>query len=146
MDLTARSRPARAGCDSAPTLVGGAASQSRQLTDRAAVAVSAEMLGAAQHVLEMTVQYAKDRVQFGRPIGSFQAVKHRCADMLVDVEGMRSAVYYAAWCIAAGSPDATGRLVSREDLVLGGGSEGDGSVFRYTAGSGSPGSTTCTCS
>ena len=53
------------------------------------------------------MQYAKDRVQFGRPIGSFQAVKHRCADMLVDVEGMRSAVYYAAWCIAAGSPDAS---------------------------------------
>jgi alkylation response protein AidB-like acyl-CoA dehydrogenase len=77
------------------------------LADRAAVAVSAEMLGAAQRVLDMTVQYAKDRVQFGRPIGSFQAVKHRCADMLVDVEGMRSAVYYAAWCIAADSPDAS---------------------------------------
>jgi alkylation response protein AidB-like acyl-CoA dehydrogenase len=77
------------------------------LVDRAAVAVSAEMLGAAQRVLDMTVQYAKDRVQFGRPIGSFQAIKHRCADMLVDVEGMRSAVYYAAWCIAAGTPDAS---------------------------------------
>ena len=77
------------------------------LADRAAVAVSAEMLGAAQRVLDMTVQYAKDRVQFGRPIGSFQAVKHRCADMLVDVEGMRSAVYYAAWCIAAESSDAS---------------------------------------
>jgi alkylation response protein AidB-like acyl-CoA dehydrogenase len=88
------------------TLLGGAESFG-QITDRASVAVSAEMLGAAQHVLEMTVQYAKDRVQFGRPIGSFQAVKHRCADMLVDVEGMRSAVYYAAWCLAAGSPDAT---------------------------------------
>jgi alkylation response protein AidB-like acyl-CoA dehydrogenase len=77
------------------------------LVDRAAVAVSAEMLGAAQCVLDMTVQYAKDRVQFGRPIGSFQAIKHRCADMLVDVEGMRSAVYYAAWCIAADTPDAS---------------------------------------
>jgi alkylation response protein AidB-like acyl-CoA dehydrogenase len=88
------------------TMLGGEASVT-DLTDRASVAVSAEMLGAAQHVIEMTVQYAKDRVQFGRPIGSFQAVKHRCADMLVDVEGMRSAVYYAAWCIAAGNPDAT---------------------------------------
>jgi alkylation response protein AidB-like acyl-CoA dehydrogenase len=77
------------------------------LADRAAVAVSAEMLGAAQGVLDMTVQYAKDRKQFGRPIGSFQAVKHRCADMLVDVEGMRSVVYYAAWCIAAGNADAS---------------------------------------
>jgi alkylation response protein AidB-like acyl-CoA dehydrogenase len=54
----------------------------------------------------MTVEYAKDRVQFGRPIGSFQAVKHRCADMLVDLEGMKSVVYYAAWCIAAGTDDA----------------------------------------
>ncbi len=88
------------------TLLGGAESVG-EVTDRASVAVSAEMLGAAQHVLDMTVQYAKDRVQFGRPIGSFQAVKHRCADMLVDVEGMRSAVYYAAWCLAAGSPDAS---------------------------------------
>ncbi|HLI75020.1 MAG TPA: acyl-CoA dehydrogenase family protein [Acidimicrobiales bacterium] len=77
------------------------------LLDHAAVAVSAEMLGAAEHALEMTVQYAKDRVQFGRPIGSFQAVKHRCADMLVDVEGMRSSVYYAAWAVGAGDPDAS---------------------------------------
>jgi alkylation response protein AidB-like acyl-CoA dehydrogenase len=76
------------------------------LVDRGAAAVSAEMLGAAERVLEMTVQYAKDRVQFGRPIGSFQAVKHRCADMLVDVEGMRSATYYAAWCVGAGDQDA----------------------------------------
>jgi alkylation response protein AidB-like acyl-CoA dehydrogenase len=88
------------------SLLAGPGAFSR-LADRAAVAISAEMLGAAQRVLDMTVQYAKDRVQFGRPIGSFQAVKHRCADMLVDVEGMRSAVYYAAWCIAADSPDAS---------------------------------------
>ena len=59
------------------------------------------MLGAADHVLSMTVEYAKDRVQFGKPIGSFQAVKHMLADALVDVEGMRSTVYYAAWCAAA---------------------------------------------
>jgi alkylation response protein AidB-like acyl-CoA dehydrogenase len=65
------------------------------------------MLGAAQQVLDMTVQYAKDRVQFGRPIGSFQAVKHRCADRLVDVEGMRSSLYYAAWAVGAGDPDAS---------------------------------------
>ncbi len=46
-------------------------------------------------------------MQFGRPIGSFQAVKHRCADMLVDVEGMRSTTYWAAWCLAAGDPEAS---------------------------------------
>ena len=75
--------------------------------DRGALFHAAELLGASARALEMAVQYAKDRVQFGRPIGSFQAVKHRCADMLVDVEGMRSAVYWAAWCIGAGHPDAS---------------------------------------
>ena len=58
-------------------------------------------------MLELAVQYAKERVQFGHPIGSFQAVKHRCADMLVDVEGIRSATWYAAWTISAGDPDAS---------------------------------------
>ena len=71
------------------------------LVDRGAVYASAEMLGGASRALDMAVEYAKERVQFGRPIGSFQAVKHRCADMLVDVEGMRSTVYWAAWCIGA---------------------------------------------
>ena len=77
------------------------------LVDRGATGVAAEMLGGASRVLEMAVEYAKDRVQFGHPIGSFQAVKHRCADMLVDVEGMRSSVYWAAWCLAAGDRDAS---------------------------------------
>jgi alkylation response protein AidB-like acyl-CoA dehydrogenase len=71
------------------------------------VATAAESLGAADRVLEMTVAHAKERVQFGQPIGSFQAVKHRCADMLVDLEGMRSTVYHGAWSIAAGDPDAS---------------------------------------
>jgi alkylation response protein AidB-like acyl-CoA dehydrogenase len=75
------------------------------LLDRAATAYAAELLGAAQRMLEATVEYAKVREQFGGPIGSFQAVKHRCADMLVDVEGMRSAVWYAAWAIDADAED-----------------------------------------
>jgi alkylation response protein AidB-like acyl-CoA dehydrogenase len=75
------------------------------LLDRAATLASAEMLGAADRVLSMAVDYAKDRVQFGKPIGSFQAVKHMLADALVDVEGMRSTVYYAAWCAAADDRD-----------------------------------------
>jgi len=91
----------------APTFRLGGEEAVTALVDRGATAHCAEMLGGAERVLDMTVSYAKDRVQFGRPIGSFQAVKHRCADMLVDVEGMRSAVYYAAWCIAAGHPDAS---------------------------------------
>ena len=77
------------------------------ILDRGAVAASAEILGGSDRVLEMAVQYAKDRIQFDQPIGSFQAIKHRCADMLVDVEGMRSATWYAAWALSAGDPDAS---------------------------------------
>ena len=69
-----------------------------QVLDLAAVALAAEQVGGAQEVLEMAVQYAKDRVQFGRPIGSFQAIKHKCADMLLEVESAKSAAYYAGWC------------------------------------------------
>jgi alkylation response protein AidB-like acyl-CoA dehydrogenase len=68
--------------------------------DLAAVALAAEQVGGAQACLDMAVQYAKDRVQFGRAIGSFQAIKHRCADMLLKVESARSAAYYAAWAAA----------------------------------------------
>jgi alkylation response protein AidB-like acyl-CoA dehydrogenase len=83
----------------------GGADAAALVVDRAATLASAEMLGAADRVLSMTVEYAKDRVQFGKPIGSFQAVKHMLADALVDVEGMRSTVYYAAWCAAAADRD-----------------------------------------
>ncbi len=86
--------------------IGGAAAAARVL-DRMVTSLSAEMLGASTRVLEMSVEYAKDRVQFGKPIGSFQAVKHRLADALVDVEAMRSNVYYAAWSLASGDPDGS---------------------------------------
>ena len=69
-----------------------------QVLDLAAVALATEQVGGGQEVLEMAVQYAKDRVQFGRPIGSFQAIKHKCADMLLEVESAKSAAYYAGWC------------------------------------------------
>jgi alkylation response protein AidB-like acyl-CoA dehydrogenase len=68
--------------------------------DRGKVMIAAEMMGGAQKVLDMTVEYAKVRVQFGRPIGSFQAVQHKCADMMIDIEGAKSAVYYAAWAVS----------------------------------------------
>lgn len=71
----------------------------------AAIALSAEQLGGAQRCLDMTVAYAKERVQFGRPIGSFQAIKHKCADMLLRVESARSASYYAGWAASVGHPD-----------------------------------------
>jgi alkylation response protein AidB-like acyl-CoA dehydrogenase len=74
--------------------------------DGASVALAAEMCGGAQRVLEMTVDYAKLRVAFGKPIGSYQGVKHKCADMLVEVENAKSLTYYAAWAIDQGSPDA----------------------------------------
>ena len=91
---------------SAARRLGGLEARTRML-DRGATFTSADLLGSASRALDMAVEYAKDRVQFGRPIGSFQAVKHRCADMLVDVEGMRSTVYWAAWCIGAGDGDAS---------------------------------------
>ena len=68
--------------------------------DQAAAGIANEMVGGAQKVLEMSVEYAKVRVQFGRPIGSFQAIKHKCADMLLEVESGKSAAYYAAWAAA----------------------------------------------
>jgi alkylation response protein AidB-like acyl-CoA dehydrogenase len=71
-----------------------------RVLDLTAVALAAEQVGGAQMCLDMAVQYAKDRVQFGRPIGSFQAIKHKCADMLLEVESAKSAAYYAGWCAA----------------------------------------------
>jgi len=76
------------------------------LLRRAAVMASAEMLGAAWRCLDMSVDYAKVREQFGQPIGSFQAIRHRCAEMLLEVENAHSAVYYAAWALNAGAEDA----------------------------------------
>jgi alkylation response protein AidB-like acyl-CoA dehydrogenase len=73
--------------------------------DVAAVALAAEQLGGAQRALDMAVGYAKIRQQFGRAIGSFQAIKHRCADLLLEVESLRSAVRYAAAAVAEGSPE-----------------------------------------
>jgi alkylation response protein AidB-like acyl-CoA dehydrogenase len=72
--------------------------------DRCEVVLAAELVGVAQRALEMTVAYVKERRQFGQPVGAFQAVSHRCAQMLLDVEGARSAVYAAAWAADA-DPD-----------------------------------------
>ncbi|OLL20292.1 MULTISPECIES: acyl-CoA dehydrogenase family protein [unclassified Rhodococcus (in: high G+C Gram-positive bacteria)] len=70
-----------------------------------AAALAAEQVGGAARVLESTVEYAKMRQQFGRPIGSFQAIKHQLADMLVELESARSAAYYATGAVQAGSDD-----------------------------------------
>ena len=66
-----------------------------------AVALAAELVGIAQRAMEMAVEYAKERQQFGRPIGAYQAVSHRCAEMLYDIEEARSLTYYAAWAADA---------------------------------------------
>jgi len=73
---------------------------------QAAAALSAEMVGGAEFALEMTVDYLKERVQFGRPIGSFQALKHRCADIAIDLEYARSLMEWAALTMDRDAPDA----------------------------------------
>ena len=77
-----------------------------RVADRAKVGLAAEMCGGAQKVLEMSVEYAKVREQFGKPIGSFQAIQHKCANMLVEVESSKSITYYAAWAVANDVPEA----------------------------------------
>ena len=74
------------------------------ILQRAAVLKCAEMSGACQAVLDITSSYAKERIQFDRPIGSFQAVQHKLADMLIDVEAVQYLLYQAAWGISVGSP------------------------------------------
>jgi alkylation response protein AidB-like acyl-CoA dehydrogenase len=84
---------------------GGAEPGLSKTLDLAAVALAAEQVGGAQRVLDASVEYAKTRIQFGRPIGSFQAIKHKCADMLLEVESAKSAAYYAAWAAADDSDE-----------------------------------------
>ncbi|MEM7092852.1 MAG: acyl-CoA dehydrogenase family protein [Actinomycetota bacterium] len=99
MDQTRKQ--ARLTFDNTPaTLVGtdgGGWDTLETVLDLAAVGLAAEQVGGAQMCLDMAVEYAKVRVQFGRPIGSFQAIKHKCADMLLEVESAKSAAYYAGW-------------------------------------------------
>ena len=78
----------------------------QEMLPKAILAQCALMVGGAQQVLEMTVNYAKERVQFGKPIGSFQAIQHKCADMAIDVDGCRFITYQAAWKLSKGLPSA----------------------------------------
>jgi alkylation response protein AidB-like acyl-CoA dehydrogenase len=77
-----------------------------KVLEKAAVARCAEMVGGARQVLEMTLNYAQERMAFGHPIGAFQSIQHRCADMLVDVEGSGHVTYQAAWRLKEGLPAA----------------------------------------
>lgn len=85
--------------------IGETSGVSRAL-DVATAALCAEMVGGMQRTLDLTVEYAKTRKQFGKPIGIFQAVQHQCADMYLETESSRSAVYYAAWALQQHAPDA----------------------------------------
>jgi alkylation response protein AidB-like acyl-CoA dehydrogenase len=82
----------------------------RGALETATTALCAEMVGGMQWVLDTTVEFAKTRQQFGRPIGAFQAVQHQCADMLLMTESARSAVYYAAWALTEDAPEASGAV------------------------------------
>ena len=93
----------------ADALVGakdGAWAPLSRVLDRATVALCAEMCGGAQRVLDMTTEYAKIRIAFGKPIGSYQGVKHKAADMLVEIENAKSLTYYAAWAVDENVPEA----------------------------------------
>ena len=74
--------------------------------DVASAALAAELVGGMQRTLDITVEYAKTRKQFGKPIGMFQAVQHQCADMYLETESSRSAVYHAGWALEENAPDA----------------------------------------
>jgi alkylation response protein AidB-like acyl-CoA dehydrogenase len=94
-----------------------------QVALRAAVLTSADALGATERMLEMAVEYAKQRHQFGVPIGSFQAVKHAAAQMLVQVESARSIVYFAAASVQAGHPEAHLHAAAAKAQVTAGAAE-----------------------
>jgi alkylation response protein AidB-like acyl-CoA dehydrogenase len=78
----------------------------KRLVEIAAAALAVEMVGTAQKALDLSVDYAKTRTQFGKPIGAFQAIKHKCVDMMVAIENARSLSYYAAWTVDQHSPEA----------------------------------------
>ena len=97
----------RVGPDSLLGPRGAGSAILQRVLDRAKVALCAEMCGGAERVLEMSVEYAKVRVQFDRPIGSFQAIQHKCANMLSLVESAKAATYYGAWAVSNDVPEAT---------------------------------------
>ncbi|WP_329409131.1 acyl-CoA/acyl-ACP dehydrogenase [Nocardia vinacea] len=131
-------RQGRLRCRDAVAVLVGSAEDGwpavQRMLDLTAVALSAEMLGGAQRTLEMSVDYAKIRIQFGRVIGSFQAIKHKCASVLMEIEAARSAVYYALWSAATDAADLpavasltkafcseTYQLAAQENLQIHGG-------------------------
>jgi len=97
---------------------GGAGPALRRALSQAQVALACEMVGGAERCLEMAVDYARERVQFGRPIGSFQAIKHRCAELLLEVEEARVAATWASW-VASQDSDELARAASLAKALCG---------------------------
>ncbi|CAM3564258.1 acyl-CoA dehydrogenase family protein [Nocardioides marinus] len=116
MDQTLRLGRLRVDVSTA-TRIGSAAPAVERASLVGALGAVALSVGCAQRGLDMTVAYAKDRVQFGRPIGSFQALKHRMADMLVLLEMSRSASWAAAYAVASGAPDAPALVHAAKSYV-----------------------------
>ena len=100
--------------------LGGGEGAAAEGLDRATVAVAAELVGVSQRALEMTLAYVKERRQFDTPVGAYQAISHKCAQMLKDTEGARSATYFAAWAADAD----TGRLAEAASLAKAAASDG----------------------
>jgi alkylation response protein AidB-like acyl-CoA dehydrogenase len=110
LDITRRFDEVRlddVSVDASSLLGGPDEAATQRLLDEAAVLTCADAVGVGARLLDMTVDYAKVRVQFGRPIGSFQAIKHKCADMRLWLQGSRVATYHAAMSLAADTPDAS---------------------------------------
>ena len=107
--------------------------------------LAVEQVGAGQHLLDLSVEYAKSRLQFGRPIGSFQAVKHRLADLLVDLEHARSSAYHAVWALSDGSDDPALAVSIAQATARRRSAGSQRTPSRCTAASASPGSTRLTC-
>jgi alkylation response protein AidB-like acyl-CoA dehydrogenase len=94
-------------CNNTPAEEISASTDLARAFDVATAALCAELVGGMQRTLDITVEYAKTRKQFGKAIGTFQAVQHQCADMYLETESSRSAVYYAGWALEENSPDAS---------------------------------------
>ena len=112
-----RFRNVRVGPDATIGQVGGAATYLAPAQQWATVLQCADIVGRSEKILEMVVEYSKNRVQFGRPIGSFQAVQHQCADLRTAVDGARMATYHAAWKVDNTGNNGTVRDASEEVAV-----------------------------
>ena len=115
----------------------------RRTMDIGTAALATELVGTAQKALDMSIEYAKTRVQFGKPIGSFQAVKHKCVDMMVAVENARSLAYYAAWTVDTKNAEAATAVPMAKAYASDMAKNVTSDAIQVHGGIGFTGSTTC---